>query len=321
LSIRDAVLWFSLGTAWLSGCGAADSGDAVPVTASVHYRSLTVNGVSIFFREAGDPKLPTLVMLHGFPASSYQYRDLIAELSDRFHVIAPDYPGFGQSAAPAASEFAYTFDALADGVDGLLGQLGVARFALYVHDYGAPVGERLMLRHPDAITALIVQNGIAYTDGLTDALKPLMAYWQDRAANEQAVRNYLAPETTRFIFLNGAQDPAAISPDNWTLAQAALDRPGNDLIQLALFYDYRTNLAVFQNIQTYFRARSPRTLIVWGKGDPFFTEEAARAYLRDLPAAELHILDTGHFALEERHAEIATLIRAFADRTPGLAAR
>lgn len=327
MTIRQGIYGLALGAFLLTGCSSTsaqpsgvDAGAPTTTldTPPTYYRSLSVNGRKIFFREAGDPALPTLVLLHGFPASSHQYRDLISDLSGRFHMIAPDYPGFGLSDAPSNTDFTYTFDALADIVDGLLAQLGVQKFALYVHDYGAPVGWRLVLRHPDALTALFVQNGIAYTVGLTDALAPLMAYWQDRAANEQGVRDYLKPETTQFIFLHGAADPTRISPDGWTLAQGALARPGNDIVQLDLFYDYRTNPDVFDKIQAYFREHQPPTLVTWGKGDPFFSEDAAHAYEKDLPDAEIHILDTGHFALEELHGEIATMMRDFAARTPSL---
>jgi pimeloyl-ACP methyl ester carboxylesterase len=286
---------------------------------TVRYGSMSVSGVRVAYREAGAADAPTLVLLHGFPSSSHQFRNLIPALADRFHVIAPDYPGFGYSDAPSPSAYAYTFDHLADSIDGLLSQLGVGPFALYVQDYGAPVGYRIAKRRPDAITAIVVQNGIAYADGLSEALAPLQAYWKDPAGNEAKVRTLLAAETTRFQYVQGSPDPARLSPDAWTLDQALLDRPGNDKIQLALLFDYQKNVGKFAEWQEYFRTKKPPMLIVWGKNDPFFLVPAANAYLRDLPNAELHLLDAGHFATEDHCTEIAAAIRAFGDKTPGLA--
>jgi pimeloyl-ACP methyl ester carboxylesterase len=303
----------------IGACDKSSDPESPTAMQSIRYSTAHVGGVGVSYREAGDPSAPTIVLLHGFPSSSHEFRMLIPALADRFHLIAPDYPGFGYSDAPAPPSYGYTFDHLADSIDGLLAQLGVGRFALYVQDYGAPVGYRLATRHPDAITAIIVQNGIAYTDGLSSALAPLEAYWKDRSANETAVRNFLTPETTKFQYVQGSPDTSKLSPDAWTLDQALLDRAGNDQIQLDLLFDYQNNVPKFADWQAYFRATQPPMLIAWGENDPFFTPDAAKAYLRDLPAAELHLLDAGHFALEDHNDDIAALIRAFADRTPGLA--
>ncbi len=285
----------------------------------VTYSTQTVDGVRIFYREAGDRSKPTLVLLHGFPASSHQFRNLIPALADRFHLIAPDYPGFGHSDAPDPWTYSYTFDHLASSVDGLLAQLGVTRFALYVQDYGAPVGFRIATRHPDAITAIIAQNGTIHADGLSDALAPLQEYWKAPAENEAKVRGFLAAQTTKFQYTQGSPDPSKLSPDAWTFDQALLDRPGNDQIQLSLLYDYRNNVPKFAEWQAYLGARKPPLLVLWGKNDPFFLVPAAQAYLREEPKASVTLLDAGHFATEDHGAEIAAAIRAFADKTPGLA--
>jgi pimeloyl-ACP methyl ester carboxylesterase len=239
-------------------------------------------------------------------------------LADRFHLLAPDYPGFGQSDSPDPAAYSYTFDGLAASIDGLLAAKGITKFALYVQDYGAPIGWRLAVKHPDSVTALIVQNGIAYTDGLSDALGPLQSYWQDKVAGEAGARGYLTLETTKSLYLTGARDPSKISPDAWTLDQAFLGRPGNDTIQLALLYDYQNNVPQFAQAQAFFRAKQPPTLIAWGMHDPLFLPAAANAYLKDMPGAQVEMLDAGHFALEDHYSEIAALIRAFADRTPSL---
>lgn len=317
----SAIKTIAAGVLAVAAAGARGHHDTDPGSTEsypVRYAAADVGGVRVSYREAGDPGAPTIVLLHGFPSSSHEFRMLIPALAGRFHLIAPDYPGFGYSDAPAPESYGYTFDHLADTVEGLLSQLGVTRFALYVQDYGAPVGYRLAARQPDAILGIIVQNGVAYTDGLSDALAPLQAYWQDRDANEAAVRGFLTAETTKFQYTQGSPDPSRLSPDAWTLDQALLDRPGNDRIQLDLLYDYQDNVAKFAEWQAYFRAFQPPMLIAWGENDPFFTPAAAQAYLRDLPAAELHLLDAGHFALEDHGDEIAALIRDFAERTPGL---
>jgi pimeloyl-ACP methyl ester carboxylesterase len=276
------------------------------------YRTITVDGLDIFYREAGPADAPCIVLLHGFPSSSHMFRDLIPLLSDRFHLVAPDYPGFGYSAAPAPGVFAYTFDHLADVVERLLEARGLARYGLYLQDYGGPVGLRLASRHPERVEALIVQNANAYTEGISPALDPLKPFWAHRTPEtEQAARALLTRDTTIFQYTHGARDRALVSPDSWTVDQHFLDRPGNAAIQLDLLHDYPANLALYPTWHAYFRAHRPRTLLVWGQNDPFFTVAGARAYLHDLPEAELHLLDTGHFALEEDHEAIAAHIRRF----------
>lgn len=288
---------------------------AAQTPATVHYRSATVDGVKVFYREAGPADGPVVLLLHGFPTSSHMFRNLIPTLADRYHVIAPDYPGFGESDAPDHTQFAYTFGHYADLVDGLLGQLGAKSYAMYVMDYGAPVGYRLALKHPDRVTGLIVQNGNAYDEGLREFWDPIKAYWADGSAkSREALSGLVTLPTTIFQYTDGVRDVSRISPDNWVHDQALLDRPGNKDIQLDLFYDYRTNVPLYPQFQAFFRERKPPTLIVWGKNDKIFPEEGAHPYLKDLPDAELHILDTGHFALEDKLDEMAPLIRGFLDK-------
>jgi pimeloyl-ACP methyl ester carboxylesterase len=255
------------------------------------------------------------VLFHGFPTSSHMYRNLIPALADRYHVIAPDYPGFGQSEVPDRKAFQYTFARFADLMDGLLTQLGAQRYALYVQDYGAPVGYRVAIRHPERVSALIVQNGNAYEEGLGEFWKPLKAYWADGSQSHRAaLRAGLTLQATKSQYLDGVRDPARVDPDNWVHDQALLDRPGVDEIMLDLFKDYGTNVALYPQFQNFFRTRQPPTLIVWGRNDGIFPAEGATPYLRDLPKAELHLLDTGHFALEDQGAEIALLMRDFLGR-------
>ncbi|WP_157220970.1 alpha/beta fold hydrolase [Flavisphingomonas formosensis] len=281
----------------------------------VHYRTATIDGVKIFYREAGPADGPVVLLLHGFPTSSHMFRNLIPLLADRYRVIAPDYPGFGQSDAPDHTQFAYTFAHYADLVDGLMGQIGAGRYAMYVMDYGAPVGYRLALKHPERVSGLIVQNGNAYDEGLREFWNPIKAYWASGAQKERDALNGLVTlDTTKFQYTDGVRDLSRISPDNWVQDQALLDRPGNRDIQLDLFYDYRTNVPLYPSFQAYFRKYKPATLIVWGKNDKIFPEEGAHPYLRDLPDAETHILDTGHFALEDKLDEMGPLIRSFLDR-------
>jgi pimeloyl-ACP methyl ester carboxylesterase len=280
-----------------------------------HYRTTKVDGVSIFYREAGPANAPVVVLLHGFPTSSHMFRNLIPQLADRYHLIAPDYPGFGQSGTPGRNEFNYGFAHFAELLDGLLSQLGATRYALYVQDYGAPVGYRLALRHPDRVSALIVQNGNAYEEGLKAFWDPIKAYWSDGSTeHREALRAALTAAATRSQYVDGVRDPSRIDPDNWVLDQALLDRPGIDEIMLDLFKDYGSNVALYPQFQDFFRTRRPPTLIVWGRNDAIFPAEGARPYLRDLPDAELHLLDTGHFALEDKGDEIASLIHDFLDR-------
>jgi pimeloyl-ACP methyl ester carboxylesterase len=289
---------------------------AQPAASVVHYRTAKVEGLDIFYREAGPKDAPTVLLLHGFPSSSFQYRNLIPALADRYHVIAPDYPGFGGSSAPDHTKFAYTFAHLTDVTETLLDQLGVTSYTIYIQDYGAPVGLRLALRHPDRITGLIVQNGNAYKDGIQAFWKPVEDLWADpTAANRNALRKVLTPELTKWQYVNGVKDPSRVDPDTWLHDQTLLDRPGNDEIQLDLFYDYRTNVTLYPDFQNFFRTRKPPTLIVWGANDEIFPAAGATAYLRDNPQAELHLIDSGHFALEDRGYEIIPLIRDFLGRT------
>lgn len=282
-------------------------------TASVHHRRISVDGVELFYREAGPRNAPVLLLLHGFPTSSQMYRNLIPRLADRYRVIAPDYPGFGQSDAPAPDKFEYSFDHYADLMDKLSQQLGLQRYALYVMDYGAPVGFRLATRHPERVSALIVQNGNAYIEGIGAFWDPIKAYWQDNnATNAEHIRQAaLTLEGTRWQYLNGVPDPTLVSPDAYMLDQAYLERPGNKDIQLAMIYDYRTNLPRYPEWQAYFRKYQPPTLVIWGKNDAIFLAAGAQPYRRDNPKAEVHLLDTGHFALETQGAQIAQLIRGF----------
>jgi pimeloyl-ACP methyl ester carboxylesterase len=277
------------------------------------FQYATVRGLKMFYREAGAKDSPTIVLLHGFPSSSHMFRDLIPQLANKFHVIAPDYLGFGYSEAPSVSEFEYTFDNLASYVEDLLFDvLGLKKFSIYVQDYGAPVGYRIASRHPDAIEGVIVQNGNAYVEGIGSAFDPMKPFWINRnPETEKPVRDLLKKETTLFQYTHGTKDVSRINPDSYTLDQYFLDRPGNDAIQLNLLHNYQSNLALYDGWHEFFRNKQPRTLIVWGKNDPFFTVEGAQAYLRDIPNAELHLLDTGHFALEDSSEFIAQQIVKF----------
>lgn len=275
------------------------------------HRTAVVDGISIFYREAGPPDAPVVVLLHGFPTSSRMYRDLIPALAVRYRVIAPDYPGFGHSGRPDRA----TFARMTELVDGLLDQLGARRYALYVQDYGAPVGFRLALRHPERVSALLIQNGNAYDEGLSPFWDPLRAYWKSGArADRDRLRAGLTLEATRAQYLGGVRDPSRVDPDSWIVDQALLDRPGIAAIMLDLFYDYRENVALYPKFHEFFRTRRPPALIVWGKNDEIFPAAGARAYLRDLPDAELHLLDSGHFALEDQGETIAALALGFLDR-------
>lgn len=287
----------------------------------ITYHRVSVNNLDVFYREAGPKGAPTLVLLHGFPSSSHMFRDLIPRLADRFHIVAPDYIGFGYSARPDATDFKYTFANLTEHVEELLfGVLGLRKFSIYVQDYGAPVGFRIATRHPEAIEAIVVQNGNAYVEGISPAFEPLKPFWANRnTETEKPVRALLTAETTRFQYSHGAKSVESISPDSYTFDQHFLDQPGSGAIQLDLFHDYPSNVALYEEWHRYFRDRQPRTLIVWGQNDPFFTVDGARAFLRDLPNAELHLLDAGHFALEEQSAFVADRIRDFLGRATGKA--
>jgi pimeloyl-ACP methyl ester carboxylesterase len=285
-------------------------------TFATRYRTETVCGHEVFYREAGDPANPTLVLLHGFPASSFMFRELLAELSDELHLVAPDHLGFGRSAMPHPRDFDYTFEALAGITGELLDRLGLDRFALYVQDYGAPIGLRVACSDPGRITALISQNGNAYVEGLTPFWEPLLEYAADGVANAAAVRASLEPDGPRWAYQHGvpAERLDRLSPDTWTLDQAGLDRPGNKDIQLALFRDYRFNIEAYPAFQAYFRTHQPPALVVWGEHDQIFGPDGARAFTRDLPDAEVHLLDAGHFALESSGEEVAALVRHFLRR-------
>jgi len=282
----------------------------VPTT---HYRSIDINGVNVFYREAGASTAPTLLLLHGFPTSSHMFRDLVPRLADQFHIVAPDYPGFGASDMPGPTEFRYTFDRLADTVGAFIDALELDRYVLYMQDYGGPVGFRIATRRPKAVQGLIIQNANAYEEGLSqlfrDTVGPL---WEERSgATEKPVLDLFELAGTRFQYTEGSPAPEAINPDAWIHAQAGLDRPGNRLIQLDLQADYHTNLACYDEWHRYLREHQPPTLVVWGRGDPLFTEAGAEAYRRDVTDIEVHCLDAGHFALEEQPDTIANHIRAF----------
>jgi pimeloyl-ACP methyl ester carboxylesterase len=282
------------------------------IMSSISYRHADVDGFKVFYREAGRQGAPKLLLLHGFPSSSHMFRDLIPKLADRFHIVAPDLPGFGQSDMPARDQFAYTFDNMASVIDRFTEVIGFDRFALYVFDYGAPTGFRLALKHPERITALISQNGNAYEEGLSDGWNPIRAYWQEPSrANREALRALLTHETTVWQYTHGVRDTALVSPDGYSLDDFYLSRPGADEIQLDLFGDYRSNVALYPAFQQYFRTHRPPLLAVWGKNDPFFLPAGAEAFRRDIPGAEVRFFDTGHFALETHAVEIAAAISDF----------
>lgn len=286
-----------------------------PEFSVTHYRTTKIDGVEIFYRETGPADAPAVVLLHGFPTSSHMFRNLIPALADRYHVIAPDYPGFGLSEMPDRKRFDYTFARYTELVDKLLAQLGAKSYALYVMDYGAPVGFRLALLHPERVTALVVQNGNAYDEGLSKFWDAIKAYWADGTAEKRAaLRPLMSAATTKFQYTDGVKDVSRIDPANWLYDQPLLDRPGNIEIQLDLFYDYRNNVTLYPKFQAFFRDRQPPTLIVWGANDTIFPAIGAKALLRDLPNAELHLLDTGHFALEDKLDEMVPLIHDFLGR-------
>jgi pimeloyl-ACP methyl ester carboxylesterase len=276
-------------------------------------QTISIDGQTIFYREAGDKEnAPTIILLHGFPTSSHMFRNIIPALADKFHLVAPDYPGFGYSSMPPVDKFEYTFDHLAEIVDKFITQIGLERYSLYVMDYGAPVGYRLAVKHPDKIEALIVQNGNAYDEGLGEFWEPLRSYWNEpNEKNKNALKKFLTLEATRWQYTHGVKNENAISPDNWIHDQLLLDRPGNNEIQLQLFYDYKSNPPLYPQWQEYFRKYQPPTLVVWGRNDVIFTKEGAIPYQRDLKNVQIHLLNTGHFALEEEGELIAELILRF----------
>ena len=279
---------------------------------TLHYRTADVDGFQVFYREAGTPGAPKLLLLHGFPSAGHMFRDLIPLLADRFHLIAPDLPGFGQSDMPPRSSFQYTFDNLADVVDRFTQKIGFEKLAIYVFDYGAPTGFRLAMKHPQKITAIISQNGNAYEEGLSDGWNPIRAYWQDASeANRNALRDFLTPQTTYWQYTHGVSDPSRVSPDGYSLDSFYLARPGADEVQLDLFGDYKSNVALYPGFQKYFRTYRPPFLAVWGKNDPFFLPSGAEAFRRDIPNATVRFFETGHFALETHAEEIGEEIRKF----------
>jgi pimeloyl-ACP methyl ester carboxylesterase len=282
---------------------------------TLSYRTAIVDGLRVFYRSAGDPKQPAVLLLHGFPTSSHMFRDLIPALADRYYVVAPDLPGFGYTEAPDRGRFKYSFEHLTDVIDRFTEVLKLNRYAIYIFDYGAPVGLRLALRHPERISAVISQNGNTYLEGLSEGWNPIQTYWKDPSAeNRAALRAFLKPEATQWQYTHGMTNPERLSPDGWTLDSALLARPGNDEIQLDLFGDYQSNVALYPKFQDYIRTKRPPLLAVWGKNDPFFLPPGAQAFRRDNPDAEVHLLDAGHFALESHAPEIAAIIRDFLAR-------
>ena len=279
---------------------------------SVRFNTVDVDGLKVFYREAGDKTRPTLLLLHGFPSASHMFRDLIPQLSDCYHVVAPDLPGFGMTEQPARDKFTYSFENIAKVINRFTQVLGLDKFAIYVFDYGAPVGLRLAVKHPERITAIITQNGNTYLEGVSDAFAPIQAYWKEPSqANRDALRGLLAPETTLFQYTHGVADPSLVSPDGRNLDDFYLARPGNSEIQLDLLLDYQSNVALYDTIQAYLRQHQPPVLAVWGKNDPFFIPPGAEAFRRDVPSADIRFIDSGHFALETHAREIGAAMREF----------
>ncbi|NOQ15180.1 MAG: alpha/beta fold hydrolase [Methyloprofundus sp.] len=315
--------------------GFTEASFAAQPLSSVKYKTVTIDGLDIFYREAGNPKHPTILLLHGFPTSSHMFRDLIPALSDRFHLVAPDYPGFGYSSMPAVDKFDYSFANLANVVDKFIDKVGLQKYSMYLMDYGAPIGFRIATKHPERVESLIIQNGNAYVEGVNNNFwEPIQAYWKDRGAvnqgldndwwknvkaaykkpnmsNDEALRFLLTLGATKWQYTNGVRNTEDISPDNWNHVQPLLDRKGNQEIQLQLFYSYGSNLPLYPKWQEYLRKNQPPTLIVWGKNDEIFPAAGAHPYKRDLKGVDFHLLDTGHFALEEDSEVIAEHIRRF----------
>jgi pimeloyl-ACP methyl ester carboxylesterase len=278
---------------------------------ATQYRTIDVDGLNIFYREAGDAAAPAMLLLHGFPTSSHMFRDLIPLLAPHVRVIAPDLPGFGFSDAPSRSRFPYTFERLADVIERFTEQLGLTRYAIYIFDYGAPVGLRLALRHPERITAIVSQNGNAYEEGLSEGWNPIQRYWADPTPEHRAaLKAFLNPESIKWQYAHGT-DASKVAPESYALDSALLGRPGNDEVQLDLFLNYASNVDLYPRFQQYFRTHRPPTLAVWGKNDPFFLPAGAKAFTRDNPSAEIRFFDTGHFALETHSAEIGSAVIGF----------
>src|SRR5579872_3766337 len=294
----------------LNSSASTNSEYKIPLT---HRKRIEADGVRVFYREAGDPNAPVVLLLHGFPASSFQYRELIPRLSDRYRVIAPDMPGFGFTEVPADRKYVYTFDSLAKTIEAFTNALDLKKYALYIFDYGAPTGLRLAMAHPERVTAIVSQNGNAYEEGLGDAWGPIRKYWSEpTAANREVIRqNILTFEGTRWQYTHGVSNPDAIAPESYTLDATLLERPGNKEIQLDLFLDYASNVRLYPNFQEYFRRLKPPLLAIWGKNDPFFIPAGAEAYQKDLPHATVQFLDTGHFAIETHVVEIADAMKRF----------
>jgi pimeloyl-ACP methyl ester carboxylesterase len=279
---------------------------------TVRFNTIDVDGLEIFYRSAGNRDAPTILLLHGFPSASHMFRDLIPELAESYHVVAPDLPGFGMTEQPARDAFKYTFETIANVIDRFTEVLGLAEFALYVFDYGAPIGFRLAVMRPERISAIVTQNGNTYLEGVSDAFAPVQAYWKEPTqANRDALRGFLAPQTTLFQYTHGVADPSLVSPDGRNLDDFYLARPGNAEIQLDLLLDYQSNVALYDTIQAYLRQHQPPILAVWGKNDPFFIPPGAEAFKRDVPSAEVRFVDSGHFALETHAREIGAAMRAF----------
>jgi pimeloyl-ACP methyl ester carboxylesterase len=323
-----AVVPFGLIGTLVAGAIASNSTDTrtearttitAPANHPTLHKTINVDGLDIFYREAGPKDAPTILLLHGFPTSSHMFRDLIPKLSDHFHLVAPDYPGFGNSSMPTVKEFEYTFDNLAKVMDQFIQKVGIESYSLYLMDYGAPVGFRLAVSHPERVETLIVQNGNAYKEGLKDFWKPFRVYWEDRTAmNAEALKGFLNIEATKWQYTHGVRNEKVISPDNWLVDQYFLDRTGNNDIQLQLFYSYGSNPPLYPQWQAYLREYQPPTLIVWGQNDQIFPADGAHPYKRDVKNLEFHLLDTGHFALEEDGEVIAEYIRRFLDKRVAL---
>jgi len=287
-----------------------------PHDTSTQYRTIDVDGLNIFYREAGDAAAPAMLLLHGFPTSSHMFRDLIPLLAPHVRVVAPDLPGFGFSDAPSPSRFPYTFERLADVIERFTERLGLTRYAIYIFDYGAPVGLRLALRHPERITAIVSQNGNAYEEGLSEGWNPIQTYWAEPSPEHRAaLKAFLNPESTKWQYTHGT-DESKVAPESYALDSALLQRPGNEDLQLDLFLDYASNVVLYPKFQQYFRTHRPPTLAVWGKNDPFFLPAGAKAFTRDNPAADVRFFDTGHFALETHSAEIGSAVIRFLDLLP-----
>lgn len=313
-ALTTSFVLFLLVAVWAYPAAAAKSVLAAE-PAQILYKTITIDGVEIFYREAGPADAPTILLLHGFPTSSHMFRNLIPALSDQFRLVAPDYPGFGNSAQPAMDEFDYTFDNLARVMERFVAELGIKKYSLYLMDYGAPIGFRLAVKHPEQVQALIIQNGNAYNEGLRDFWDPIRLYWKDRTpANGKALAGFISPEGVKWQYTHGVRNEQAISPDNWNVDLRHLSREGNPEIQLALFYDYQNNVPHYPEWQSYFSKYQPPALIVWGKNDYIFPAEGAYPYQRDLKNLEFHLLDTGHFALEEDGQVIADTIREFLNK-------